>query len=211
MARPRRETMNDVNRRSELVRTAATLFQEKGYDQTKIRDIARAMNMHTGSPFYHFASKQDLLYACVKEGLSATFSALQAIERDSLPPLDYFRKLARTHVCRLLDTERKMAPMVVRDWSYLEGEQLIEILEIRRQFEGIWIAALQQLRDAGVIQKADGLTCRFFLSALNGTVQWYRPSGPLSPMQVADELVDFLLCGSIKVKKDPEFVAKRRG
>jgi hypothetical protein len=46
---------------------AATLFREKGFDGTTIRDIAHAVGMRSGSLFYHFANKQELLMAVMEE------------------------------------------------------------------------------------------------------------------------------------------------
>jgi len=193
MARPKREDINDVNRRNDLVIAAAKLFKDKGYHGTTMRDIARAINMQAGSPFYHFASKQDLLFAGVEEGMASCLVELEAIDATAMAPLDYFRALARAHLGRLLTTEGGMVPMVVDEWRFLEGEQLEAILAIRHRFEALWQGAFQRLKDAGLTQRADTLACRFFLSALHGTVRWFRADGALSPAQVADELVDWAL------------------
>ena len=40
-----------------LLKAAARLFRRKGFDATTTRDIAAAVGMHAGSPFYHFKSK----------------------------------------------------------------------------------------------------------------------------------------------------------
>ncbi|MDW3687343.1 TetR/AcrR family transcriptional regulator [Cupriavidus sp. CV2] len=194
MARPKREDINDVNRRNDLVIAAAVLFKEKGYHGTTMRDIARATNMQAGSPFYHFASKQDLLFAGVEESLLACLAELEAIDPQALPALDYFRALARVHLGRLLDTQSSVVPMVADEWRYLEGEQLESILAIRNRFEALWLAAFVRLKDAGRTRRADAMACRFFLTALIGTVRWYNPGGPLTPEQIADELVSCTLC-----------------
>ena len=53
------------NRRGDILRAAGKLFREKGYKATTIRDIAGAVNMRSGSPFYHFKTKHDMLLAVV--------------------------------------------------------------------------------------------------------------------------------------------------
>lgn len=57
----------DANRRDELVLAAARLFVDKGFAATTTRDIAEAVGMRSGSPFYHFRSKQELLKAAMLE------------------------------------------------------------------------------------------------------------------------------------------------
>lgn len=192
MARPKREDINDVNRRNDLVIAAALLFKEKGYHGTSMRDIARAINMQAGSPFYHFATKQDLLFAGVEAGLLACLADLEAIDPKALPPLEYFRAMARAHLRCLLKTQGGMVPMVVDEWRYLEGPNLEAVLAIRHRFEALWQSALARLKDAGLVRRSDAMACRFFLSALHGAVRWYKPDGPMSPDEIADELVDWI-------------------
>ena len=61
--RPRKtlDERDDGNRRQELLRSAARLFRRKGFHATSTRDIAAAVGMQSGSPFYHFKTKGALL------------------------------------------------------------------------------------------------------------------------------------------------------
>lgn len=191
MARPRKKDIGDVNRRAELVVTAARLFQERGFHGTTMRDIAGAIRMQSGSPFYHFASKQELLFAGVQDGMIACLAALEAIDPAAHAPLEYFRSLARTHLGALLDTRSGVVPLVVHEWRYLEGDLLDQVLALRRRFEALWMAAFGRLKRAGLVRRADATACRFFLSALNGVLNWYDPEGKLGSQAMADELVDW--------------------
>ena len=67
--RKQRQGTLEANRREELLHAAARLFVEKGFDATTTRDIAEAVGMRSGSPFYHFRSKQELLKAAMIAGL----------------------------------------------------------------------------------------------------------------------------------------------
>jgi AcrR family transcriptional regulator len=53
---------------------AAKLFRRKGFDATSTRDIAAAVGMQSGSPFYHFKSKGALLYAVMEEGMRSAIA-----------------------------------------------------------------------------------------------------------------------------------------
>ena len=43
--------------------------RKNGFNGTTVRDIADAVGILSGSLFYHFASKQDILCAVIEEGL----------------------------------------------------------------------------------------------------------------------------------------------
>src|SRR5215204_6634728 len=68
---------DDGNRRRALIRGAARLFRRKGFDATSTRDIAAAAGMQSGSPFYHFKSKQSLLFAVMEEGMRSAIEHQQ--------------------------------------------------------------------------------------------------------------------------------------
>src|SRR5215216_5809873 len=82
--RPRKtaQEQDDGNRRRELLHSAAKLFRRKGFHATSTRDIAAAVGMQSGSPFYHFESKGALLFAVMEEGMrSAIARQEQALAR----------------------------------------------------------------------------------------------------------------------------------
>ena len=196
MARPKRADMNDVNRRRELISAAAKLFKEQGFHATTTRDIAKAANMQSGSPFYHFANKQELLFAGVETSLLDCLAALEAVDPHGQSALDYFRALTRLHLERLLDDSSGVVPMVVDEWKHLDGGQRAQVIAIRDRFEELWHGAFTRIQEAGVTPDATPLAVTFFLSAMQGVVNWYRPEGRFSVDQIADQLVAFATCTS---------------
>ena len=49
--------------RERIVDAALTLFREKGFDETTMRDIAAAADVATGAAYYYFRSKEELVMA----------------------------------------------------------------------------------------------------------------------------------------------------
>ena len=193
MARPRRSEINDDNRREALIRAAARLFNRQGYQGTSVRDIASATGMRSGSPFYHFASKQDLLFEATLQGLGPALAELEAIWAGKGSTLARFRSLLRTHLGQLLGTDPDMAAMVVSEWRWLDGAQRAQVIELRDRFEQLWQRALEALAAEGRIAQADRTTRLFFLGALHGVPQWYREGGALDIDEVAAALARFVL------------------
>ncbi len=52
--------------RGRLLRAAADVFAERGYDGTRVADIAAAAGVSNGALYAHFASKADLLVAALR-------------------------------------------------------------------------------------------------------------------------------------------------
>ena len=55
-----RETV--VDSRQEILRTAARLFQQRGYDATSMNDVAAALKLSKGGLYHHFQSKDEILF-----------------------------------------------------------------------------------------------------------------------------------------------------
>ncbi|GLV61098.1 TetR family transcriptional regulator [Dictyobacter sp. S3.2.2.5] len=60
-----------------IAETALRLFQQQGYEQTSIQDIAEAVMMSTRTFFRHFASKEEVLFGPTKATLTEGVHFLQ--------------------------------------------------------------------------------------------------------------------------------------
>src|SRR5581483_8838938 len=121
---------NDGNRRADLVRVSARLFREKGFEGTTIRDIAEAVGMRSGSPFYHFKSKQEILAAVMEEGLVAGLDATQKIIESNLAPREKFRALVRSHLETVLAEGHDFIPVLLYDWRSLSSELQAHVIDL---------------------------------------------------------------------------------
>ena len=52
------------------LKTAAGMFAKKGYYQTTVDDMARALGVAKGTIYYHFKNKEELYLAIIQEGIS---------------------------------------------------------------------------------------------------------------------------------------------
>lgn len=168
---------DDGNRRRALIRGAARLFRRKGFDATSTRDIAAAAGMQSGSPFYHFKSKQALLFAVMEEGMRhAVERQQQAIAEaglDALQPAGQLRVLVRNHFEVLLGPGSDFIPVMLYEARSITARQRAALSELRRTYEGAWEPVLQALRAGGRL-KADVKLARLMIfGALNWSVQWF--------------------------------------
>ncbi|MDH2296790.1 TetR/AcrR family transcriptional regulator [Cobetia sp. 29-18-1] len=193
-------------RRKELVRIAARLFVEEGFDRTTVRMLAQEMGIKSGSLFHHFADKQEILCAVIEEGM---FSAL-AIAREHLARCEPHQAsevtasaasqqqarerllaLARAHLDTLL-TDRNAHVVALYEWRRLEGPAREHLVQLRDDYEDLWRDAIASAVAAGLLKGDAALLRQFMLGALNWTVRWYRPDGERSPDELAEALVDSL-------------------
>lgn len=68
--------------------TAKKLFHEKGYGQTKTRDIAEAAGINTALLNYYFRSKENLFNIIMLESLQEMFSFIRDLANDKSSSLE---------------------------------------------------------------------------------------------------------------------------
>lgn len=177
--RPRKtaDERDDGNRRVELVNAAARLFRKKGFDATSTRDIAAAVGMHSGSPFYHFKSKSALLYAVMDEGMRSAIArqtaALQAVAQASPDASTLLRVLIRNHFDVLLGPASHFIPVMLYESRSLTAKQRALLARLRGDYEALWQPALEALSKNGQIRGPVKLARLLIFGALNWSVQWF--------------------------------------
>lgn len=191
---PERNDDNPANRREDLVRVAARLFREKGFDGTTVRDIANAVGMRSGSPFYHFANKHELLMAVMEEGLRLGLERSEAVIQEAeLPALERFRRLVRTHYGILHDTGSDFIPVMLYDWRSLPDQYKRRIIELKDRYDEIWQSTLEDLQGQGLIRTDAKLARLMILGAINFSATWYhagaRAKGAVSLDALAEQTV----------------------
>ena len=186
--RPRKAVheRDDGNRRQELLRAAARLFRQQGFDATSTRDIATAAGMRSGSPFYHFENKEALLAAVMQEGMQ---SALQrqaaamdtavteaAAQGHTLSARECLQVLVRSHFEVLLGPDSDFIPVMLYEWRSLSAAQRSEVNRLKDSYEAVWVPVLKALHASGELQGEPGLARMMLFGALNWSVQWYDPA-----------------------------------
>lgn len=176
--RPRktREELDDGNRRRELLHSAARLFRKKGFHATSTRDIAAAVGMQSGSPFYHFESKGALLFAVMEEGMRNAIARQQlaygaAGERASAS--QRLHALVRNHFDVLLGAGSDFIPVMLYEARSLTAAQRRAIADLQGEYESLWTPVLAQLHAAGKLKGDVKLARLLIFGALNWSAQWY--------------------------------------
>lgn len=88
---------SDNETREKILRTAATLFLERGFAKTKVMDIARSAGITPATMYWHFESKGELLFEYLKANLEEFNERLEAAVIGIEDPTDRLRTIAVAH------------------------------------------------------------------------------------------------------------------
>lgn len=183
--------MLETPRRREIEDAASTLFRERGYSATSVRDIANALAIRGPSLYAHVTSKEDVLWAIVDRAAARFEQAADAaIATATADPVVRLASLVRAHV-EVIAADPGEASVFVAEWRHLSPDRRAVILERRDAYERRFRATIADGMADGSFTLTDAaIAAAFLLSALNGIATWYEPAGRLPVERIADHYVD---------------------
>jgi AcrR family transcriptional regulator len=177
------------NRRVQLLDAAARLFCQRGFHATSMRDIARAVDMLSGSIYYHFSSKEEMLLAVYTEGARRIGELVDAAVARETDPWKQLEAASAAHLNALSITHRDYAQVMIRTLPQEADGIGARLRDIRRDYE----AKFRALIDALPLRpEVDRHYLRLMLiGALNWSHVWYKPGGD-RPEVVAKAFIETL-------------------
>jgi AcrR family transcriptional regulator len=178
---------------------AARLFRQKGYPVTTLRQIAREAGVFPGSIFYRYRTKEALLLKLMERAMRRMTAAIQGAVEQADDPIQRVRSALRAHT-RLLLSDDASIFVLLYDWRFLEPRTRESILRLRDEYEAYWDGLLH--RAAGAMRMRRGVNLKLLrllsFGAVNWVAQWYSPSGPFTPEQIADAFWDYTSSGVLE-------------
>lgn len=174
---------------------AIDLFFRKGYFATSISEIARGSGIQKASIYYHYPSKEELLFHI----LETTMDDLTAYVRASLAGIrDLERRLrVAVHSHVRFHLERQKENFIAN--SELRGltpAHYDVIVRKRDRYEAIFQEILRAGADAGEFDPGDVKILSYaILTLCTAGATWFKPDGRLSIDEIAVIYENFIMNG----------------
>ena len=181
------------SRRMELVRAAAKLFRDQGYERTTVRDLGNAVGLQSGSLFYHFRTKEEILVAVMALGLTATTEQLSEAIARARSPRDKLSALFHVHLNSLLGDNQAALEVMLYEWRSVSAAAKPGLIVLRDRYEALWQEVLDEAAAAGLVKQDTRLLRRTLLGSLHWSVQWYKSEGELSVDALAERMLALVL------------------
>lgn len=198
MSDPRRSERHRTNGlpydADSLTDVALGVFRERGFDATSIVDIAKAAGLTKSSLYHHVAGKEALLERGLERALDALFAVLDEPTARSGRAVDRLAYVLR----RAIEVELSLLAEVTV-LLRARGNTITErrALARRREFDHLVAALVCEAQCEGNVRDDidSVLLTRLVFGMLNGLTDWYRPSGHVSPVSLADAVISLLFEG----------------
>jgi AcrR family transcriptional regulator len=189
--------VTEITRRQQIENTASALFRERGYVGTSVRDIAKALDIQGASLYAHIASKEDVLWAIVIRAADRFDAAVTPIVTDpSVPPTVRLARMIEAHI-RVMADDLGNAISFLQEWRFLSADRRQAIADRRDGYEARFRTVIEEGIAGGEFDDGidPNLAATLILSSVNGIAAWYRPTGALTPREIAERYTSMLLGG----------------
>jgi TetR/AcrR family transcriptional regulator, cholesterol catabolism regulator len=195
--------------RQEILRTAARLFQQRGYDATSMNDVAAALKLSKGGLYHHFQSKDEILFHIMSHALDITeervINVVRRIDGASVAGAridvteERLRMLIRLHIQVVLSPEDREITVMLHENHPLPPALRRKINGRKKDYlhfvEHV-IADVQRKHNSQshVTPRAAALA---LVGMINWIYQWYKPGGPLTGEEIARQYSEIFFRGAI--------------
>ncbi|MDB5630504.1 MAG: bacterial regulatory s, tetR family protein [Tardiphaga sp.] len=170
---------DDVGTREQILRCAALMFRQEGYAAVTLRNIAKGVGLTTGSFYYHFQSKEEIVSEILDQGhrrcLLEVRRAVMALGPDASTRL--ILKTAILMHISCLHGEDNFPSANIRIFALVPVEIRTASLSIRHEYERYWVKLLKSCQNRGDSKLGNdpAVLANILFGAMNWSLEWYKP------------------------------------
>jgi AcrR family transcriptional regulator len=188
-------------KRGELVRIAARLFKELGFQSTRLADIAREAGLDRATVYYYVGSKEELLRETVEGVLDVNIAEAEKLMAD--PSLSWLSRLHSVFVRLMISYEENYPATFVyiqEQMHQVASEETAwaqEIMKKTRQFDSMLITLIREAIASGELRSdlPPRLVENALFGMLNWTHRWFTPGGSMTGEAVAEAFWSIFIGG----------------
>jgi AcrR family transcriptional regulator len=188
-----------LDSRQEILRMAARLFQQQGYDATSMNDVATSLKVSKAGLYHHFQSKDEILFELMNHALDITQERVVDRVRGIADPEERLRLLIRLHVEVILSVRDREITVLLHENHPLPPSLRKRINARKKEYVHFvekLVFEVQQSRPSrrNVSSRAAAFA---LLGMINWIYQWYKPEGTLNSQQIAAQFTEIFFSGAL--------------
>lgn len=191
---------NNISRKEIIIEKAASLFKEKGFKATSMREIADVVGVEAASLYNHIKSKNELLNIICFEVANKYVHSMDEIENMKLPSIQKVELLLRFHINGMVQNFDEVY-VSDREWKHLDYPFLNNMQNQRRTYRKRFAAIINDGIKKNEIKKIDAPTAvLIMLHAISGIESWHRSTKKVSGKELQENMVAILIDGLKKTR-----------
>lgn len=177
-----------------ILDVAARIFDEKGYHEATMQDVADEADLTKGGLYHYLSGKAETLFAINERYLTAGMAEVRAIaDKSDLTPIEKIRRLAVT-IAAQHDTFTPDLRVALREFFSAGADSQTKLIELRDEYESILKGVITDAIAAGEVVDVDpDLLVKFFFGPLNWMSIWYRHGRQYSAEEIGEHFAELVV------------------
>jgi AcrR family transcriptional regulator len=193
-AAPRRGRPRNPQLRVSILSAALELFAEQGYDATSVNQVVIRAGVTKGALYHYFAAKEDLLYEIYRGLLDQQLADLHRITTEEPDPSRALRAVIHDLVVTTIRYRREVT-VFSRESARLSPDRWHTLQQDWRRYQDVVRELIRDAQQNGTFSAVSSpeVVSWMIFGFTTSLPSWYRPDGPKSPSEIADEASEFVL------------------
>ena len=185
----RRERLRDrAVKREAVIRAAARAFNQKGYHNTSLDDIAAALDVTKPTVYYYVSNKEELLYECFLAGVEQIRAAFREVRQLEVSARERLNAVLR-HYARAVASEFGWCMVRTEDLD-LSPAMSAHIKAQKSEIDqGMRRLIREGIQDGSIHPCDPKMTAFAIAGALNWIAHWFRENQSMTAAEIADAFV----------------------
>ncbi len=181
-------------KRDALFRVAARAFNENGFHNTTLDDIAARLNVTKPALYYYVKSKDDIMVECYRVAFAHMKSAIDVAHRTDRPGMGRLTEFLKSYIELVANDFGRC--LILTGLKPLTSESQAKLKPIARQIN----KALQEIvalgmRDGSIRKGNPAMVANAIFGSFNSVAVWHRESGALTPAMIGEQYIDVFVSG----------------
>jgi TetR/AcrR family transcriptional regulator, cholesterol catabolism regulator len=181
-------------RQQQLLTSAVKVFADNGFHATSMREIARASGMSLAGIYHYVTGKTELLYLIQDRCFTQVIAGARAAIAPEINPADRLRAFIRHHV-EFFTAHMAEMKVLSHEEDELSGTMRAQIHKQKREYVNLLIELLERVSGDGVNRQVAAYA---LFGMMNWIYTWYKPTGPVPPGRLADDMTHLFLNGFLQ-------------
>lgn len=189
------KTKTKKTKKQIILEEAATLFREKGYAATTMRDIAAKVGVEAASLYNHIKGKEQILSKICFSLADTYTSKMELIVETNDSAINKIKELLLLHV-EINAMSSPLASVMNDEWRHLTEPERSEFLEKRKTYENHFLLIIEQGIKDGTVEVADAKVALYtMLSSIRWLQHWYHANRGMDVESVKTTIIGLIMNG----------------
>lgn len=184
--------------RAQILRAAADLFRERGYQASTVDHIAARLGMSKASLYTHFRAKEEMLAAISRETIEAFTRDLNLVLASRLGAEDKLRTVVRQHV-QFVIANRSFLTVFFGEEANLPPRFVRSLAAQKDRYDkGVERIVEEGVRGGVFREMSPRLVVFAVLGMVNWVHKWYNPRGPWGAEEISAAFLSLIEGGLLR-------------